>query len=75
MSEIGILLTDGPFQTEKWETAYNIGLAALEKGHKAKYFLYLDGVYNPIKTQDFPGWEVMPRDRFKELVDKICSQG
>jgi tRNA 2-thiouridine synthesizing protein D len=70
MTKIGILLTEGPFQTQNWETAYNIGKAALEKGHAVRYFLYLDGVYNPLKTQDFPDWEKMPKDRFEELVKK-----
>jgi tRNA 2-thiouridine synthesizing protein D len=68
MAKIGILLTEGPFQTQKWETAYNIGKAALERGHEVKYFLYLDGVYNPMRTQKFPEWEKMPKDRFEELV-------
>jgi len=70
MATIGILLTGGPFQYENWETAVDIGGAALAKGHNVKYFLYLDGVYNPIRHQTFPDLDVMPKDRVLELLDK-----
>lgn len=70
MAKIGMLLTLGPFQFENWETAYNLSLAALDKGHEVKLFYYLDGVYNPIKYQTFPDMPVMPKDRFAELVSK-----
>ena len=70
MATIGILLTGGPFQFENWETAVNIGDAALAKGHQVKYFLYLDGVYNPVQHQTFPDLDVMPKDRVKALVEK-----
>ncbi len=70
MATIGILLTGGPFQFENWETAVDIGDAALAKGHKVKYFLYLDGVYNPIQYQTFPDMEVMPKDRIQGLTQK-----
>lgn len=70
MATIGILLTGGPFQFENWETALDIGDAALDKGHSVKYFLYLDGVYNPIRHQTFPDLDVMPKDRILGLLDK-----
>lgn len=70
MATIGILLTGGPFQFENWETAVDIGDAALAKGHKVKYFFYLDGVYNPIRHQTFPDLDVMPKDRVVELTNK-----
>lgn len=70
MAKIGMLLTRGPFQFENWETAYNIANAALDKGHEVEMFLYLDGVYNPIKYQTFPDLPVMPKDRFAELAGK-----
>ncbi|GBE55011.1 putative sulfurtransferase DsrE [archaeon BMS3Bbin15] len=68
MATINILLTEGPFQTEKWETAANIAKAALEKGHAATFFMYMDGVHNGVKTQKFQEWETLPVDRYKELV-------
>jgi len=70
MSKIGFLLTGGPFQYQHWETAFNIGEAALDKGHEVQLFLYLDGVYNPIKHQTFPDLPVMPKDRLATLVEK-----
>jgi len=43
MATINILLTEGPFQTEKWETAANIAKAALEKGHAANKIISIYG--------------------------------
>lgn len=68
MATLGILLTGGPFQFENWETAADIGDAALAKGHQVKYFLYLDGVYNPIQHQAFPDLKVLPKDRVAQLA-------
>ncbi len=70
MATIGVLLTGGPYQFENWETAVDIGQAALDKGHQVKYFLYLDGVYNPIRHHAFPDMKVMPKDRVQALVDR-----
>lgn len=70
MAKIGFLLTLGPYQFENWETACNIANAALNKGHEVQMFLYLDGVYNPIKFQTFPDMPTVPKDRFEELVKK-----
>ncbi len=70
MATLGILLTGGPFQFERWETAVDIGDAALAKGHAVKYFLYLDGVYNPIQHQTFPDLPEMPKDRVIRVLEK-----
>lgn len=70
MAKLGILLTMGPFQFQNWDTAASIAEAALDKGHGVRMFLYLDGVYNPIKYQTFPDLEVMPKDRFATLISK-----
>ena len=70
MAKIGILLTTGPWQFQNWETAANIADAALDKGHEVSFFLYLDGVYNPIKLQALRGYEVMPKDRFSHLLSR-----
>jgi tRNA 2-thiouridine synthesizing protein D len=70
MASLGILLTGGPFQFENWETAVDLGDAALAKGHQVKYFLYLDGVYNPISSQSFPDLKVLPKDRVAQLAEK-----
>lgn len=68
MASLGILLTGGPFQFENWETAVDLGDAAIAKGHTVKYFLYLDGVYNPIGSQSFPDLPALPKDRIARLA-------
>ncbi len=70
MASLGVLLTGGPFQFERWETAADISEAALDKGHEVRMFLYLDGVYNPIEHQAFPDLDVLPKDRVASLVAK-----
>jgi sulfur relay (sulfurtransferase) complex TusBCD TusD component (DsrE family) len=49
--KLGILLTEGPFQTEHHKTATEIAKAALGKGHEVEMFLFLDGIYNAISTR------------------------
>lgn len=70
MAKFGFLLTAGPFQFENSETLYNLANAALDKGHEVDIFMYLDGVYNPIKHQTFPDLDVMPKDQFEEILKK-----
>jgi tRNA 2-thiouridine synthesizing protein D len=75
---IGILLTEGPFQTQHWETASGIARAALKKGHQVEMFLFLDGVYNALSTQAMPEAEAQPVDSFREILDlggKIVACG
>ncbi len=69
MANINFLLTEGPFQTEKWATAAKIAGAALKKGHSVSFFCYLDGIYNGLSTQKFADWEKVPGDYYKELVE------
>jgi tRNA 2-thiouridine synthesizing protein D len=66
--KLGILLTEGPFQTQNHETAAGIAKAALRKGHDVDIFLFLDGVYNVLKTHDMPYLENQPKDRFREVL-------
>ena len=76
--KLGILLTEGPFQTEHHETATGIAKAALEKGHEVEMFLFLDGIYNAIKTQAMPYAKNQPVDHFKEVLSlggKILACG
>lgn len=70
MARIGILLTTGPWRFQNWEIAANIAEAALDKGHEVSFFLYMDGVYNPLKHQALRGYEVMPKDRFSRLISR-----
>ena len=68
MTDIGIVLTGGPYQTQRWETACRIADAALKKSHKITFFLFLDGIYNALGTQVFPVLQKLPMDSFKDLL-------
>lgn len=70
MATIGFLVTAGPFQFQKWETAVNLADAALDTGHGVRIFFYLDGIYNPNRHQTFPDLPVLPKDRFARLVER-----
>lgn len=70
MATLGFLLTTGPYQFQNYETLCKTAEAALDKGHGVKIFMYLDGVYNPIKFQKFPDMQSLPKDRFESLVKK-----
>jgi len=69
----GIILTGGPYQTQRWETACNIAKAALDRLHKVNFFLFLDGVYNALDTQSFAILDKLPKDHFKELIARGAS--
>ena len=68
MANFGIILTGGPYQTQRWETACRIAEAALDRTDKVSFFLFLDGIYNALGTQVFPMLEKLPMDSFKALV-------
>ncbi len=70
MASFGIILTGGPYQTQRWETACRIADAALDRSDKVTFFLFLDGIYNALGTQVFPVLEKLPMDSFKGLVAK-----
>lgn len=70
MAKFGLILTEGPFQTQNWEIFVNIAEAALDKGHEVEGFLYIDGVYNAIKHQRYPDMDPLPVKRFQKLVEK-----
>ena len=65
MASFGIILTGGPYQTQRWETACRIADAALDRSDKVTFFLFLDGIYNALGTQVFPMLEKLPMDSFK----------
>lgn len=70
MTCFGIVLRGGPYQTQRWETAYSIAEAALERSDKVTIFLYMDGVYNALRTEDFPFMQRLPKDHVDSLLDK-----
>jgi tRNA 2-thiouridine synthesizing protein D len=83
--KLGILLTEGPWQSENYDIFAKLADAALSKGHEVLAFWYLDGVYNAIKHQKFPGTEEenLPISKMKRVVAKgakivacgICVNG
>jgi tRNA 2-thiouridine synthesizing protein D len=70
LTHFGIVLTWGPYQTERWETAYKISSAALDRKDKVTFFLFMDGVYNALSTERFPAMEKVPKDYFNDLIQK-----
>lgn len=74
MIHVGFLLTGGPFDSERWRTAYELGRAALDAGHEVTYFHYLDGAYVPVSDQRLPDcseaglFDEMPTEKFQELI-------
>lgn len=70
MATLGIVLTRSPMQHEAVETAYGLASAALDKGHGVQMFCYIDGVYGPMKGQEFPDMPVLPRERFMVLLER-----
>ncbi len=70
LTHFGIVLTGGPYQTQRWETACRIAEAALDRSHTVTFFLFLDGVYNALGTQVFPALQKLPMDSWKALVGR-----
>ncbi|MDG6904557.1 MAG: DsrE family protein [Nitrososphaerota archaeon] len=69
MTEFGIILTQGAYQTQRWETAYNIANAVLNASDKVTFFLFMDGIYNALSTERFPAMQKLPKDYFRSLLD------
>jgi tRNA 2-thiouridine synthesizing protein D len=75
MATLGVLLTGGPFDSERWRTAYELGREALDAGHEVTYFHYLDGTLVPVAGQRLPDcsdaslYDEMPTEKFQGLVD------
>jgi tRNA 2-thiouridine synthesizing protein D len=68
LTNFGIILTGGPYQTQRWDTACRIADAALNRSDKVTFFLFLDGIYNALGTQVFPVLQKLPMDSFKALL-------
>jgi sulfur relay (sulfurtransferase) complex TusBCD TusD component (DsrE family) len=73
MTYFGIVLRSGPYQTQRWETAHRIASAALNRSDKVTIFLYMDGVYNALSTEDFPFMQKLPKDHVESLLDQGAS--
>ncbi|MDG7007081.1 MAG: DsrE family protein [Nitrososphaerota archaeon] len=70
MTRFGLVLTGGPYQTERWETAFRIVDAALDRGDGVSLFLFMDGVYNVLATERFTAMDELPKDRFRRILER-----
>ena len=52
MARLLLFITESPFQHESIDHALKIAEAALKKGNQVDIFLMMDGVYNPLNTQN-----------------------
>lgn len=43
--------------------------AALNRSDSVTIFLYMDGVYNALATEDFPSMQKLPKDHLELLLD------
>ena len=68
MTHFGIVLEGGPYQTQRWETAYRIAEAALGRSDDVTIFLYMDGVYNALATENFSSLKKVPKDYLDSLL-------
>lgn len=74
MKKILILLCETPFHSDKVEQSIKIAEAAIRKGHSVSMFLYMDGVYNMILTQDAEPFKMDSiAIRIQGLIDKGVS--
>ena len=73
MTSFGIVLRQGPYQTQRWETAYRIASAALNRSDSVTIFMYMDGVYNALATEDFSAMDRLPKDHVDSLLDQGAS--
>ncbi len=78
-----ILLFESPYQHDSVEHAYEIARAALRKGHKVNIFLMMDGVYNPLTSQNAESLRTRAvSDKLSELISmgaritmcRVCAE-
>jgi len=64
-----LFLCESPFQHESAEQVCEIAKSALKKGHRVSIFMMMDGVYNPVKSQNGAPFNTTSiSDRFSELL-------
>ena len=69
--KFGILVSEGPYQHEASDTAYNFTKAALEKGHEVyRVFFYHDGVNNGTRLTTPPQDDRHITNRWTELAEE-----
>lgn len=69
MAKLLIILCDTPFQSERVDHALSIAETALDKGHQVSFYLFMDGVYNIVKSQKGEAYRTRPiSERFMDLI-------
>ena len=71
MSHLLIVLGETPFQSDKTDISFKIADATLKQGHELSMFLFMDGVYNMINTQNGEPFKVIPSSKkLGDLIEK-----
>lgn len=71
MANLHILLCLSPFQNSLVDQAIRIAETAADKDHTVSIFLYMDGVYNMMLTQDGSPFRLTPiYKRLEKLLEK-----
>ena len=71
MGKIILIICSPPFQSDLTDKALKIADAALIRGHQVSIFLFMDGVYNMLATQNGEHFGVeTSADRLKSLMSK-----
>jgi sulfur relay (sulfurtransferase) complex TusBCD TusD component (DsrE family) len=71
MGNILIILCDTPFQSDRVDHALKIADVALKRNHEVSIFLFMDGIYNMLNTQDGSPFKIITTSqRLSELMVK-----
>ena len=71
MGKILFIICDTPFQSDRVDKAIKMADAALSKEHQVSIFLFMDGVYNMLTTQNGEHFKIQPIfKRLKNLMKK-----
>ena len=72
MGNLLMILCRPPFHYELVEHCFKLARAAVEEGHKVSIFLFMDGVYNLLNTQN---GEVFKVKTTHEEITKLMEMG
>ncbi len=67
--KIGFLVLTAPYTFQNMDTALSLAEAALDKGHNAHIFLYMDGVINASNLIK-PGNDRSIPDKMQKLIER-----
>ena len=74
MKKLLIILCETPFHSDKVDLSIKIAEAAINGKHAVSIFLFMDGVYNMVSTQDGEPFRIQSvSQRLQDLMDKGVS--